>query len=218
MSGGKDRTPEERLDLLRGLLSGTRSDSRAARNMARMENGNVMFAAMLHAADRLRAGEPATDLEEQLLQVLRVGLSEGEIKDWGRVYREALTARGGNLTGVSGAVTGLPVTEGYTVADWARDAAALGDAYLAQSNTSLIDREAWAAGEAFDSPEFIEGMREWGFGVTVPASVPVDAEQQAVEEVVQPGERAAQPFGFKLEFENFHVHRVVGDGWPNTRE
>ncbi|MFD9632658.1 hypothetical protein [Streptomyces violascens] len=170
MTDDTARTPEERLEALRGLLSGTRSDSRAARNMARTETGGVLFGAMLHAADRLRQGEPATDLQEQLLEVLRAGLSEEEIKDWGRVYREAVTARGGRLQGVSEAVTGRPVSEGYSLAEWVQDAGALGEECRARSNVSVIDRGALAAGGAFDSPEFIEGMREWGFGVTVPAS------------------------------------------------
>ncbi|MFE5809872.1 hypothetical protein [Streptomyces sp. NPDC056491] len=41
--------------------------------------------------------------------------------------------------------------------------------WRAQSNRSAVDHQALAAGADFDSPEFVEGMREWGWAVTVPA-------------------------------------------------
>ncbi|MBT2385669.1 hypothetical protein [Streptomyces sp. ISL-11] len=184
-----------------------------------MEQGNVLFGAALHAADRLRAGEQATDLEEMLLKVLRAAVPDEEIKGWGQVYREAVTARG-RLAGVPEALTGRPVSEGYSLADWAKDLGPAGEEWMAQSNTALIDPEALAAGEEFDSPEFIEGMREWGFAVTASNPAGRSAGRQQILEQEADGEQAAQAAsdGVRVEFENFHVHRVVGDGWPNTRD
>ncbi|MGW7458391.1 hypothetical protein [Streptomyces sp. NPDC054797] len=71
-----------------------------ARNLARVPKANVMFGALLHAADRLRQGEELTGLEEKLLHGLRGVLPDEEVKEWGRTYREAVTARG-TLVGVA---------------------------------------------------------------------------------------------------------------------
>ncbi|MFD3329591.1 hypothetical protein [Streptomyces sp. NPDC058701] len=184
-----------------------------ARNLARVPKANVMFGALLHTADRLRQGEELTELEEMLLGSLRDGLGEEEVREWGRVYRESVTARG-TLVGVPGAITSRPVSAGYSFADLAEDLPAVTAEWRAQSNWSAVDHKALAAGEDFDSPEFIEGMREWGFAVTLPAYLAVPGDGQASQE--PPGEDEAAAYGFRLEYENFHVHRQVGDGWPST--
>ncbi|MER6951888.1 hypothetical protein ABT294_48535 [Nonomuraea sp. NPDC000554] len=217
MTTSEEATSKQRLEQLRGLLSGTRGDSRAGRNLARTQKANVVFGAMLHAADRLRQGEQLTELEDRLLQALRVVVSEEEIKDWGRIYRETVSARG-TLVGVPEVITSRPVSEGYDFADLVKDLPAVAEEWMAQSNAALITPEALASGEDFDSPEFIEGMREWGFGVTVPAVLTTPGNGQTTQEPAQDGERAEPVYRVKLEFENFHVHRVVGDGWPGTRD
>lgn len=201
-------TAEERLERLQGLLSGSRSDSRVARNLARVPKANVMFGVLLHAADRLRQGEELTDLEEVLLGTLRETLGEEEVREWGRVYRESVSARG-SLTGVPEVITNRLVSEGYGFADLAEDLPAVTAEWMAQSNWSAVAPEALATGEDFDSPEFIEGMSEWGWGVTVPAHL---AEREAGDQSQQPPEQEVAAYGFKLEYENFHVHRTVGDG------
>ncbi len=183
--------------------------------MARLKRANVLLGAALHAADRLGAGEPATDLEQMLLRVLRSAVSDEEIKGWGQVYREAVTARDGRLAGIPEVLTGRPVSQGYSLADWAQDLRPAGEEWLAQSNTALIDSQALAGGGEFDSPEFIEGMREWGFAVS--ASDPVGWATGRQQEPERDDERAASEW-VQVEFENFHVHREVGDGWPNSRD
>ncbi|MFI6803206.1 hypothetical protein [Streptosporangium canum] len=206
-------TSEQRLERLRGLLAGTDGDSRAGRNLARTQKANVVFGATLHAADRLRQGEQLTELEDRLLQALQIVVPEEEIKDWGRVYRETVSARG-TLAGVPEVITSRPVSEGYDFADLMKDLPAVAEEWMAQSNTALIDPEALAAGADFDSPEFIEGMREWGFGVSAPAVLTTPGKEQAAQD----GERADPVYRVGLAFENFHVHRTVGDGWPNVRD
>lgn len=218
MDGG-ETTAEQRLERLRGLLSGTRSDSRVARNVARVPKANVLFGALLHAADRLRQGEELTELEERLLGTLRRMVPEEEIREWGRVYREALSART-TLAGVPEVITARSLSQGYGVEDLAEDLPAVTQEWMAQPNWSVVDHKALAAGEDFDSAEFIEGMREWGFGVTVPAWVTAAAEGRTVQEKHGPALEGAgaTAYRFFLEYENFHVHRVVGDGWPGPRD
>ncbi|MFF3727463.1 hypothetical protein ACFYYM_34420 [Streptomyces erythrochromogenes] len=109
-------------------------------------------------------------------------------------------------------ITGRAVSQGYGLEDLEEDLPAVTAEWRAQSNWSAVDHKALAAGEDFDSAEFIEGMREWGFAVTLPAHLAVPGE--GLEEPLQQDGVAA--YAFRLEFENFHVHRQVGDGWPST--
>ncbi|MFE1877939.1 hypothetical protein ACFW9N_45080 [Streptomyces sp. NPDC059496] len=132
----------------------------------------MLFGVALHAADRLRQGEELTDLQHVLLGTPREMLGDEEVGEWGRAYREAVSARG-MLMGVPVTISGRPVSEGYGFADLAEDLPAVTAEWTAQSNWPAVNSEALAAGEAFDSPEFIEGMREWGWEVTVPAHLAV---------------------------------------------
>ncbi|MFE7516455.1 hypothetical protein ACFU8I_35280 [Streptomyces sp. NPDC057540] len=213
MAGGETSEAGQRLERLQGLLTGARSDSRVGRNLARVPKANVLFGAMLHAADRLRQGEELTGLEELLLGGLRGALGDEEVKEWGRVYRESVTARG-SLTGVPMVITGRPVSQGYGLEDLEEDLPAVTAEWRAQSNWSALDHKALAAGEDFDSPEFIEAMGEWGWAVTLPAHLVASGADGAGQEGREEIDAAA--YRFRLSFENFHVHRTVGDGWPGT--
>ncbi|MGY4394729.1 hypothetical protein [Streptomyces virginiae] len=206
-------TAGERLERLQGLLTGARSDSRVGRNLARVPKANVLFGAVLHAADRLRQGEELTDLEEVLLGGLRGALGDEEVKEWGRVYRESVTARG-SLTGVPAVITGRSVSQGYGFEDLEEDLPAVTAEWTAQSNWSAVDHKALAAGADFDSAEFVESMREWGWAVTLPAHLVASGDDGAVQEGREEIDAAA--YRFRLSFENFHVHRTVGDGWPGV--
>ncbi|MCM9077373.1 hypothetical protein OG304_38350 [Streptomyces sp. NBC_00160] len=182
-----------------------------------MPKANVLFGVLLHGADRLRQGEELTDLEHVLLGVLRESLGDEEVGEWGRVYRESVSARGAALTGVPGVITGRSVSEGYGFADLAEDMPAVTAEWSAQSNWSAVAPESLAAGEAFDSPEFTEGMREWGWAVTVPADLTAQSAGDEPQEPQENDERAGL-YRVRLDYENFHVHREVGDGWPGTRD
>lgn len=209
-----DEQTTSALEQLQGLLSGARTDSRAARNLARMRKANVLFGVLLHGADRLRQGEQLTQLEEQLMEALQPVLSQEELKEWGRVYREAVEARG-SAVGVPEVITRRPVGEGYDFEALAEDLPAVDEEWRAQSNWSGVDVETLAAGGDFDSPEFIEGMSDWGFGVTVPARWAVRAGEEPPDPPTPDDHEVIQ---FKLEYDSFKVLREVGDGWPNTRD
>ncbi|MEU3827974.1 hypothetical protein AB0F36_22030 [Streptomyces sp. NPDC029080] len=180
-----------------------------------MRKANVMFGALLHGANRLRQGEEPTALGQLLLDWLRMALSEDDVKEWGRVYREAVTERG-SAVGVPEVLTGRPVSRGYDFADLAEDLPAVDAEWRAQSNWSTLDEAALAEGGEFDPAGFVEGMREWGFGVTLPARWAEPSQgREAPESEADDDARAVT---FKLEYESFVVNRVVGDGWPNTRD
>ncbi|WP_406187266.1 hypothetical protein [Streptomyces sp. NBC_01006] len=116
-------------------------------------------------------------------------------------------------------ITSRPVSQGYSMADLAEDLPEVTKLWMAQPNWSAVSHEDLAAAGDFDSPEFIEGMREWGFGVTVPAWLTAPGEGNAGPEPAQELESArGTDYSFRLEYENFYVHRVVGDGWPTTRD
>ncbi|MFI8280869.1 hypothetical protein ACIGBH_39520 [Streptomyces sp. NPDC085929] len=112
MAGG-DTTPQERLE---GLLTGTRREGRVAQALAGAGKRNALIGAALHAADRLRRGHAATDLERELLQALRAAMTDAEIKEFGRVYRETVDKLG-RLDAVPEVITSRPVDSGYSVAN-----------------------------------------------------------------------------------------------------
>ncbi|MER0484599.1 hypothetical protein ABR737_40810 [Streptomyces sp. Edi2] len=205
------------MEKLRGLLMGTRSGSRVEQALGQGSKGNVLFGAALHAADRLRAGKPATDLEQKVLGVLRAALSDAEIKQWGEVYREAVTKLG-TLAVVPEVITSRSVNTGYSFADLKAGFAPVAAEHMARANAQVVDREALAAGGGFDSPAFRAGTRAAGFGVTVfnspeaPTALTADGTEDTADTEAAAGELAAPPtFRAKLELESFYVHRAVGD-------
>lgn len=199
---------------------GTRNDSRVVRALGQGSKGNVLFGTALHAADRLRAGKTPTDLEQKVLGVLRAAMSDAEIKQWGQVYREAVTKLG-RLAVVPEVITSRSVNSGYTTANLKADFAPVAAEHMARANTQIVDREVLAAGGDFDSPAFLAGMRQAGVGVTVfstpgaaPAAAAADTAEGTVDTEAEPeaGDRATPAtFRAKLELENFHVVRAVGD-------
>ncbi|PSJ30685.1 hypothetical protein B7P34_01415 [Streptosporangium nondiastaticum] len=181
----------------------------------------MLFGAMLHAADRFRQGKSATDLERTLLGVLRAALTDAEIRDWGRVYREAVNTLGRPAT-IPEVIARRPVTSGYTLLEHVLTFGPVAAEHAARPNMAFVDRETLAAGGDIDTPRFREGMREDGFGVTVfrKSSTSARAAQTAENtgNAAQTGdadagadERTTQSFRAKLELESFHCHRAVGD-------
>ncbi|QNP74244.1 hypothetical protein IAG44_35520 [Streptomyces roseirectus] len=128
-------------------------------------HGNVLVGAALHGADRLRVGEVPTELEGLLLDVLRGVLAEEEIGDWGRVYREAVAARGHRLGVVPVELAELPVTSGYGLAELRACAREVAEEAVVCANVSFLSTEALAEGEPLWSEEFVAGVRGAGFGV-----------------------------------------------------
>ncbi|MFF3018253.1 hypothetical protein [Streptomyces sp. NPDC057939] len=214
-------TEQQRLERLKGLLTGTRATTRAGRALAGVEHGNVVIGAALHAADRLRQGQPATDLEERLLGVLGAALSEEEIRAWGRVYRESVDKLGTGVAVVPASISGRPAGSGFSLSDLASGFAPVASEALAQPNMSVIDPEALAAGGNLDSAEFLAGMRDAGFGASVfarPASArsgrsagEAAEDPTAQSRAAQAGPDGLREFAARLELESFYVVEAVGD-------
>ncbi|MFF8731922.1 hypothetical protein ACF073_36410 [Streptomyces sp. NPDC015171] len=208
-----DAPPAERLERLRNSLMGTSTRARAER-FATQGHTNVLIGASLHAADRLRQGKALSDLERWLLEVLGAALPEQEVKDWGRVYREAVQALGERVAVVPPAISGRPVGTGFALTDLGLVLPAVGQEHAALPNTSIVDREATAAGKNADSPSFVQALPSYGFGATVfqrPRRV-----SGAAHDTGDPSrlgaERATAPtFRVKLELESFRCRRAVGD-------
>ncbi|MFD7660866.1 hypothetical protein ACFV4N_43430, partial [Actinosynnema sp. NPDC059797] len=153
-----DTSSGQRLELLQGLLTGANRSSRMSRALAGTGKRNVLLGAALHAADRLRQGKTATDLEHKLLETMRAALTEQEIRDWGKVYRDSVTS--GAVDILPEVITSRPVASGYTLANLKADFPAIAQEHLAQANLSVMDREVLAAGGQVDSSRFVEATRQ----------------------------------------------------------
>lgn len=224
-------TEQERLERLRGLLSGQRTQDRAARalTLGQGGSGNMLLGALLHGADRLRQGQTPTDLEQILLNAVGAQLSGAETRQWGGVYRELVDAQG-RVALLPERITSRPVTQGYSMADLRQDLPRLQADALACPTVQIVSPAVAASGQPED-PAFIEAMAETGFAVTAFADVTqaVAAAGTADAGIGQSGEapaggesedgsRAATTFRMKLEMESFYVNRAVGDqGVAGTR-
>ncbi|RPF30199.1 hypothetical protein EDD96_6791 [Streptomyces sp. Ag109_G2-6] len=226
MSDQVESTEQDRLERLRGLLSGKRAEERAGRALTLGQGAysNVLLGALLHGADRLRQGKAPTDLERILLEVAGEQLSASETREWGRVYREEVTAQGGKVAVLPERITRLPVDQGYALADLKRDFAGLQAEALAAANVQIMSPAAVAAGEPED-PAFVEAMAQTGFAVTafgdltepLAAGATEATDTGQVEEAPADsgespeGSSAAAPFRVRLEMDSFYVNRAVGD-------
>ncbi|MGY5135295.1 hypothetical protein ACWGJW_23340 [Streptomyces nigrescens] len=226
MTGRAETTPEERLARLKGLLTGTRG-TRAAQALRSSGAGNVLIGALLHAADRLRAGHQATDLEQKLLAVLRTKVPDAEIREWGRVYREAVNQLGENVAVVPRALSTRPVASGYSFSDLRSGWGPVVAETMARKNARVVSREILAAGAPVEDADFIAalldngGLGAVGFdrprgtlngGSAASEQMAGEAEGPAEDAQTESDGRAVyREFRAKLELENFYVHREVGD-------
>ncbi|MFF1561774.1 hypothetical protein [Streptomyces sp. NPDC058279] len=167
----------------------------------------MLIGAALHAADRLRRGHAATDLERELLQALRAAMTDAEIKEFGRVYRESVDKLG-RLDAVPEVITSRAVSSGYSVADLKADFPAMAQECMARANMSVVDSEVLAAGGTVDSPSFTSATREAGFGATAARMTPAGQAQPS----------PAPTYPVKLELESFYVERAVGDGFTGGKD
>lgn len=206
--GVGDTTPQQRLERLEGLLTGASRDPRAARFSATSRKGNVLIGAALHAADRLRRGHTATDLEQKLLATMRAAMTDQEIKNWGQVYRQSVD-RLGSLATIPAVITSRSVTSGYSFANLRADFSPVAQEHAARPNLSVMDPETLAAGGTVDTTAFTAATRQLGFG----------ASQARTPEQADPLPGPSQPtYRVKLELENFYVQRAVGDGFTGGRD
>ncbi|MCX5278205.1 hypothetical protein [Streptomyces virginiae] len=171
-------TPVERLERLRGQLRGRPVGTRAAQRTQPSAGSNLLLGVMLHAAARLEAGLELTDLEARMVAPLRLLLPEEEIRDFGRLYREESAAR--TTAAVFPEVLNRrTVADGYAMEDLIKDLPSFREEILAQTNVSVVDLSTSPQeGDTFDTPEFIAGQADYGYGATlVTASAPPPAEE-----------------------------------------
>ncbi|MFJ3206067.1 hypothetical protein [Streptomyces sp. NPDC086989] len=124
---------------------------------------------MLRGAARLEAGMELSDLERSLIDGLRLGMAEDEIREMGRVFTEETSVKGAPQL-FPDSLLQRGIAEGYTEADLFKDLPQVRDEVLAQPNVSLVDVAGLEEGACPDSPEFIAGMADYGYGVTLVTS------------------------------------------------
>ncbi|MFD9428108.1 MULTISPECIES: hypothetical protein [unclassified Streptomyces] len=131
------------------------------------KEAHLLFGVMLHGAARLEAGLELTDLESQLVGPVRRLLSDEEVREFGRVYREEAATRSRLFPDT---LATRPVSRGYCVADLVADLPGLGEELESLPNANVIDLDApggMDAAKAADSGEFLRAVAAYGYGATV---------------------------------------------------
>ncbi|MEU5582995.1 hypothetical protein ABZ791_35970 [Streptomyces huasconensis] len=158
-------TTEERLDRLRGQLSGRRSVRAADRRMRLGRAQNLFVGVTLHAAARRDQGMELTGLEELLLGAAGRVLGEEEIAGFGRVYQEETSTAAAEL--FPEMMVGRPLSKGYASEDLIADLPRLEEEIAAQPNASIVRVDELAPDAPLDSKEFSQALAEHGGGITV---------------------------------------------------
>ncbi|MEU5090419.1 hypothetical protein [Streptomyces sp. NPDC021356] len=168
---------EERLGRLRAQLQGRQVGLRPSARKAPARGAGLLYGVMLRGAARVEAGLELTDLEEQMVSLLRVVASEEEVREFGRVFREEQALGASSL--FPAALSERALEEGYTLADLAGDLPGVREEVMAQPNLSLVDLDRVPEGAGLDSAEFTEGVGAYGHGVTVVTASDHRAEAQS---------------------------------------
>ncbi len=202
---------EERVERLKGLLTGRSPSARAARALSREDGyGNLLLGVALHGADGRRQGRALTDLEGLLVDALGTIMDEAELKAWGAAYRETVQSAAPGTLIVPKVVSDLPAAAGFAVADLERVLPQLSAEVAKAPNVCLLSLEDLATGREVEDPEFIEGMQACGFAVTGIARHPGAGAARPADTTGGGGEALAS-WRVRLEMEEFHVVRAVGD-------
>ncbi|MGW0897639.1 hypothetical protein ACWD0G_11690 [Streptomyces goshikiensis] len=219
-----EQTEQDRLELVRGLLSGTDTPD-GAEPQAQSSYGSVLLGVFLHGADRLRQGHEPTDLEQLMLDAVGSVLSEEETQAWGRVYREVADS-GATMAVVPQAFAHRPVSEGYSMADLRSDLPDIVAEAMAAGNTQILDPR--RPDRETDDPAFLAAMRASKFAVSAFSitgetagfgSAAAEGAGQAQGEAGEDPQAGAAPtYRAKLEAESFYVRRAVGDRWGTSDE
>ncbi|MFD9359936.1 hypothetical protein [Streptomyces sp. NPDC060031] len=144
-----------------------RRAARSARRLALSPAANLLYGMTLRAAARSEQSEKLTDLEEQLLGVLRVtGAADAEIAEFGRVFQEQAKGRGASTLFTS-EVTERPLSEGFSFDDLAAVLPALAPEITAQPNFRTVRVDALEPGQPLDTAEAAAARNEYGAGVIV---------------------------------------------------
>ncbi|WP_395292981.1 hypothetical protein ACF9IK_04795 [Kitasatospora hibisci] len=134
--------------------------SRAAGRMQMNRPCNVLAGVMMHAAARRDQGLALSDLEQGLVDVLGVFVSDEEISAAGRIWRKASPSTSAQL--FPAVVTALPVEIAYTFDDLAADLPGLAAEILAQPNVNIVDVSTLESDGSVDTAEDVDAMTEYG--------------------------------------------------------
>ncbi|MFE4857635.1 hypothetical protein [Streptomyces sp. NPDC056670] len=134
--------------------------SRSSNRMERNRPANVLAGTALHAAARLEQGLELSDLEQDLLEVMRAFVGEEEIAACGQAYRQASPRTAASLFPEQ--ISRLPVETPYTFEDLRQDLPVLAGQILAQPNVSIVDVSTLTPGQAVDSGAAVAAMVEYG--------------------------------------------------------
>lgn len=191
-------------DLLRG--TGATAESKWVRGLRQGRQGNVLFAAALHGAERSAQGRTLTGLERDLVDTLRAIMSEDEIRAVGAEYRAALNDLG-QVPLLPTAVTDRPLDEGFGVEDFKAHLPPMRAENADRDNCALVPLDGVAAGEAIDSAAFQAAVTDVGFGSTVLSGPLPDG-----------SDPTGPTYTARFELESFTCLREVGDGLSGRDE
>ncbi|MDI1435638.1 RICIN domain-containing protein [Polyangium sorediatum] len=190
----------ERANKLREKLSGAREGSLGARRMQKNRAANPLFGAALHAAARLEAGHELSDLERTLVDALEKGISQEEIKAWGKAYRETKGARAREI--LPDVIADRPIDQPFTMRDLADALPAQVEAVKAQANVRVVDIAKLGPDQELDQRDeaFLAAAQEYGssfvyFTSSAPQPEPAPTSAEGSGEALAAGEVfIIQPF------------------------
>ncbi|WP_433257437.1 hypothetical protein ACQPYK_20435 [Streptosporangium sp. CA-135522] len=193
-------TRAERLDRVRATLQGRPATERLAHQATPPPGAFLLVGVMLRGAARLEAGLELTELEQELVDMLRpLADDDEEVRAFGRTFTEENTAGTRQILSVT--VADRPLTEGYTQDDLAKDIAALSEELRALPNVNFVNIDALAEGDPLDSEDFLQAMADYGYGVTV-----VGSSRSDTATPVSP-----PPIDLRLDLQRFECRRSTGD-------
>ncbi|MFJ1869430.1 hypothetical protein ACIOD1_33080 [Streptomyces sp. NPDC088097] len=168
-----ETTPEDRLARLRARLDGAGKAGRGASRLTANRPRNILAGVALHAAARHEQGLELSDLEQRLVEVMRVFVGDEEIAACGAAYRQSSARAGATLFPAQ--ITQVPVETPYSFADLRADLPALAQEILAQPNVNIVNVADLEPGTAVDGPDAVEAMAAYGgSAVTVLTGPPGD--------------------------------------------
>ncbi|MGW7139342.1 hypothetical protein [Streptomyces xanthophaeus] len=192
--------------LLRGI--GPHSDNKWVRGLRAGRESNVLFAGMLHAAERRAHGMAPTEIEQALLDIMDAVMTVEETAVAAAEYRSAVEDLG-EVALLPKVVTGMPVAQGFTLDDFLAHLPVMQAENEGRDNCEIVDVSALAAGAPFDSERFQAAVNEFGFGASLLTGPPPDDAS---------AEAASAVYNARIEFEKFTCYREVGDGMNGRDE
>jgi hypothetical protein len=189
-----------RVERWRALLAGTNAQGINGERLRESGPVNLLTGVWLHAAARAEQGLQLTELEQSILAPLQEVLSEDEVCAIGRVYREQ-HAENQLVAVLPRAVTSRSLSDGFSLEEYKAALTDLLPQIAAMPNVAVVDRAKLASGESIDTPEFIQALGRYRYGVTTFTG---EGDQNAdLQEYL--------PFYASLQWDTFYCVEPAGD-------